>query len=139
MHSKKVVAATIAGLAALALLGACDESTTAGPPVPQASAQDPNIRESASAAPDFDAGHTVHITAVGIQPKALTSLCCDPVVFKNETRSPVTVVFNISKISSGAIAPGATWSWTPPNPESVLYHLASDPKTFFQIQVEGND
>lgn len=134
--------AVVVGLSSVLMLAACDDPSSAqsqGPqsPLPVASAQDPNVRESATAAPSFDTGHTVHITAAGIQPQALASLCCDPVVFKNETGASVSVVFNVSKINSGPIAPGASWKWAPPNPESVIYHLGTDPKQSGQIQVES--
>lgn len=131
------VLAAIVGLSAGSVLAACDDQSAALPPVPVASAPDPNIRESVSAAPSFDVGHTVHITAAGIQPQALASLCCDPILFKNETQAPVSIVFNVSKTSSGLLAPGATWTWPPPNPESVIFHLGTDPKQTGQIQVES--
>ena len=141
--SKRALAIII-GVSAAAVLSACEDpsaySTTPGTqtsPVPEQSAQDPNIRESATAAPSFDNGHTVHITVKGIQPLALASLCCDPVVFRNETNAPVSVTFDISKLHSGSIAPGGTWQWVPPNPESVIYHLGTDPKESGQIQVES--
>jgi hypothetical protein len=133
--------ALIVGLSAMSMLAACDDPSVASlppsSPVPHASAQDPNVRESASAAPSFDVGHTVHLTPSGIQPLALASLCCDPVVFKNEGTAPVSVIFNVSKINSGPIAPGATWKWVPPNPESVIYHLGTNPNASGQIQVES--
>ena len=131
-------------LAAMSAFAACDDPSVgsqqaAQSPIPEQSAQDPNIRESVTAAPDFDAGHTVHITTVGIQPKALASSCCNPILFKNETTGTVTVIFNISKKNSGPIAPGSTWQWQPPNPESVIYHLGNNPALQGQIQIEGND
>jgi hypothetical protein len=132
--------AVIVGLSVMGVLAACDDPSSVGSlqsPVPIQSAQDPAIRESVSAAPAFDTGHTVHLTKAGIQPLALASMCCNPVVFKNETSAPMAVMFNVSKIKSGPIAPGSTWQWTPPNPESVIYHLASDPTQSGQIQVES--
>ena len=140
MNLKKGVIGLVVSLSALSLLAACDDPTAAQQsPVPLQSAPDPSIREAAKAAPSFDVGHTVHITDAGIQPLALASTCCSAVVFKNETGSPVAVMFNISKVTSGAIAPGGTWSWVPPNPESVIYHLVSNPKSMAQIQVESPD
>ena len=129
----------ILGLSALAVLAACDDPSAMPlqSPVPMQSAADPAIREAITANPSFDEGHTVHLTSKGIQPLALASLCCDPVVFKNETAAPISVTFNVSKIKSGPIAPGATWQWVPPNPESVIYHVGADLTQSGQIQIES--
>lgn len=140
MEVKSRTFAVIVGLmSAMVVLAACEDQPVASlqSPVPQASAQDPAIRESVTAAPAFDVGHTVHITAKGIEPQALASMCCNPVAFKNETGARVAVIFNVSKVTSGPIAPGASWAWTPPHAESVIYHLVSDPKRTGQIQVES--
>jgi len=135
----KGVFLVMVGLSAVTMLAACeDPSASVQPsPVPLQSAADPNVRESASAAPDFDTGHTVHLTQVGIQPKALVSQCCSPIVFKNETSAAVSVTFDVSKKSSGPIAPGATWQWIPPNPESVVYHLGTNVAQRGSIQIES--
>lgn len=131
------------GFTVAALLAGCEDQSAGAlqtppqSPLPVASASDPSIRESATANPSFDQGHTVHITKAGIQPQALVSACCDPIVFKNETAGAFTVIFDISKKSSGPIAPGGTWQWTPPNPESVIYHLVENPKESGQIQIES--
>lgn len=106
---------------------------------PKAVAADPNIKESISAAPAFDVGHTVHITATGLRPQSLASLCCAPIVFKNETSQTISVVFFIYKIESGPIAPGASWQWVPNNPQSLGYHLGGDPNQTGHIQVESPD
>ncbi len=136
---KKTMLAFVVALSAVGSISACDTGPAAALQTPQpiASAQDPSVREAVSAASSFDVGHTVHLTAKGIEPLALASLCCAPVIFKNETTAAVSVIFNISKVNSGRIAPGATWQWTPPNPESVIYHLGTDPKQSGQIQVES--
>jgi hypothetical protein len=140
---KRGLFALVMGFAAVATLAACDDpsayssNTSPTSPLPLASAKDPAIRESSSANPSFDVGQTVHITAAGIQPQQLVASCCGAVVFKNETHGPVSVIFNISKIKSGALAPGATWQWVPPNPESVVYHLVNDPTQSGQIEVQS--
>src|SRR5215471_11396793 len=93
--------AVAVGLLTAAVIGACDSDTATAPPlntsspVPAASAPDPAIKEAIKAQPSFDVGHTVHLTASGIQPLQLVSQCCAPVVFKNESATPVTVMFNI--------------------------------------------
>jgi hypothetical protein len=142
MEIKNRVLAGIVGLSALALLAGCDTGAGTPPlsatsPVPAASAPDPAIRESATANPSFDVGHTVHLTTAGIQPQALVSQCCSAVIFKNESNTPIAIVFNVSKINSGPIAPGATWQWIPPNPESVIYHVADDVNQKGSIQIES--
>jgi hypothetical protein len=124
------------------LVAACDDgtpttTTVLRSPVPEASAPDPAISEAATAQPGFDVGQTVHLTVKGIQPTQLVTSCCRAVIFKNESNGPMSIVFNRSKLSSGPIAPGATWLWTPPNPESVIYHLGEDPTQQGSIQVES--
>ncbi len=127
------------------MLAACDSggtvalTTPKSSPVPVATVPDPAIKEAVSAAPSYDVGHTVHITKDGIRPRSLASLCCAPVVFVNETAQPLAVQFFTYKIASGPIAPGSRWQWVPPNPESVGYHLVSDPTATGQIQVESPD
>jgi hypothetical protein len=144
MEIKRRALAVIVGLSTAALLAGCQgdvATATSSSPTPShqppASAPDPSIREAKSASPEFDVGHTVHMTAAGIQPRLLVSLCCNPVVFKNESGAKFSVIFDISKINSGSIAPGASWQWVPPNAESVTYHLSGASKTHFQIQVEA--
>jgi hypothetical protein len=142
MSMKRRALVVLVAFSALGVLAACDDPSasqqaTVSPPAPVRSPADLNAREAASAAPDFDTGHTVHITPAGIQPKQLVTFCCDPVVFKNETSAPVSVMFDISRAASGSIAPGGTWSWTPPHAESVLYHLVTGSRLAGQIQIES--
>jgi hypothetical protein len=143
MDLKSRALALVMALSAGTLLAGCGggspATSTSSPPSKPAVAPDPSIREAATAAPSFDVGHTVHVTAAGPQPRSLASECCKPVVFKNETGSPVSIVFFISNIDSGPIAPGASWQWTPPNPESVGYHLGSDASKTGHIQVEATN
>lgn len=138
---RKPLLAAIVCLSAISMLAACDDPSTASQPpsspVPLQSAGDQAAREAVAANPSFDVGHTVHLTAKGIEPLALSSFCCDPIVFKNETSAPMSVMFNVSKLKSGPIAPGATWQWVPPNPESVIYHLVGSPTQSGQIQIES--
>lgn len=140
MDLKGRALALVIALSAGTLLAGCNGgSSTTSTPSPSskpAVAQDPSIKEAVTAAPDFDVGHTVHVTAAGLQPKSLVSECCKPIVFKNETGSPISIVFFIYKIDSGPIAPGASWQWSPPNPQSVGYHLGSDANKAGHIQVE---
>jgi hypothetical protein len=140
MTIKNRALAVLLGLTAAALLAGCD---SAGPVAngdstpPPVSTQDPSAREAATAAPAADFGHTVHVTSAGIQPQSLISSCCAPVVFKNETGAPVSIVFFVGNRDSGPIPPGASWSWTPPNPESVGYHLGGDTTKTGHLQIES--
>lgn len=129
-----------AALAALALLAGCDAGGTSPSSHAQpSSAPDPSIKEAVSAASSFDVGHTVHVTPAGLRPQSLASLCCAPIVFKNETDKPISIAFFIYKIDSGPIAPGASWQWVPGNPQSVAYHLGNDANQAGHIQVESQN
>src|ERR1700738_4741454 len=128
MKGRAALALALA-LSAMTLLAGCDGGGggTAGiSPSQPSAAPDPSLREANSAAPAFDVGHTVHVTAAGLQPRSLASLCCAPVVFENETGNPISIVFLVYKIDSGPIAPGTSWQWVPANPQSVGYHLGTD-------------
>jgi hypothetical protein len=145
MEARNRFVVVLVGVTAAAVLASCDDgsvpsaATNTGPPASPAAAPDPAIREAVTAAPSFDVGHTVHVTSAGIQPRSLVSLCCAPVIFKNETGADISIVFWIGKIDSGPIAPGASWAWTPPNPESVGYHLGAGPSWAGQLQIESPD
>ena len=141
----RLVPTALCALGALLLLAGCTDAGPGGSAVaakqhvPLRLAPDPAIKEAVTADASFDVGHTVHITATGIRPLSLASLCCDPIVFKNETSAPISIVFDVYKTSSGSIAPGATWSWTPHNPESLTFHLGSEPSSHGHIQIESPD
>lgn len=131
---RRALPALAAALSALALAGCGTGGASHSQP---SAAPDPSIKEAAGAASSFDVGHTVHVTPAGLRPQSLASLCCAPVVFKNETNTPISIVFFIYKIDSGPIAPGATWQWVPGNPQSVAYHLGGDANQAGHIQVES--
>jgi hypothetical protein len=127
---------------ALSLLTACADPGTLAQSSPAStppkSVVNDDAREAISPNPAFDQGHVVHLTAAGVLPQSLVLFCCDrPVAFKNETSGTVSVVLDISKVNSGPIAPGATWQWTPPNPESITFHFGDAPNTRGHIQVES--
>jgi hypothetical protein len=92
-------------------------------------------REAANPDPNFDMGHAVHITARGFQPNVLVSPCCDAITFSNLSGKPVTVVFDVLPVDSGAIPPGGSWTFTPPNAESISYHSKDDPAMTAGMQV----
>lgn len=86
-----------------------------------------DAREAARPDPFWDYGQTVQITDEGFKPADLVSVCCKPVFFKNLTSAPVTIAFDHQLVNSGAIQPAASFSWTPPNMESVVYHALEHP------------
>jgi hypothetical protein len=139
----QVIRTSAVAAAALSLLTSCsgagDGRAQSSPPAASTrSTVDDDAREAISPNPAFDQGHTVHLTAAGVLPQSLVLFCCDrPVTFKNETSGTVSIVLDISKVSSGPIAPGATWQWTPPNPESITFHYGEAPTTRGHIQIES--
>ena len=68
-------------------------------------------------------GQTVCITKDGLRPAWLVSTIGHPVSWRNETHATVKVVFDAVEGGPGTIPPGGTWEWSPPNPESVSYHV----------------
>jgi hypothetical protein len=91
--------------------------------------------EAANPDPSFDYGFTVQATIEGFHPRWLVAVCCRPIVWKNMTAGPIVVVFDHLAVSSGPIAPGATWSFTPRNVQSIAYHYAADPSVHAVLQV----
>ena len=121
-------------------LSACaaDSSTTAppairggGPIVP-----DPATREAQSPNAGFDYGYVVWITPQGLRPATLLSGCCLPLKFENLMQQTVSIVFGYQAVNSGPIAPGGSWSWTPPHVESVVYHTGQGPPLTGNLQVQ---
>jgi hypothetical protein len=133
--------AVILVLATVSLAGcALPPETAATTPTPHPAksfdAQANAAREAASPDPNWDYGQTVSIKAQGFLPADLVSICCQPVVFKNLTEAPVTVVFDHQLVNSGPIAPGSSFTWTPPNVESVVFHAVEHPEwTHGKVQV----
>lgn len=84
-------------------------------------------REALKPNPDFDFGQTVQITPSGFMPADLVGECCKPLVWKNLSGAPVTIVFDHQQVNSGAIAPNGTFVYKPPNVESVVYHSQEHP------------
>lgn len=137
-------------LAALLLAGcgsAAPQSTavTSAPPsaAPTQALSTPHVyttppqyeQEAVKPDPNFDMGYAVHITAQGFQPNILVSPCCQAISFRNLSGKPADIVFDVSGLDSGVIAPGATWTWSPQNVESVAYHSKSDANVAGGIQV----
>jgi hypothetical protein len=107
-------------LAVLALIvtgcGSAVMTSTAAPASTQASGCD-------TIDPHNAFGQTVCITKDGLRPAWLVSTIGHPVSWRNETHATVKVVFDAVEGGPGTIPPGGTWDWSPPNPESVSYHV----------------
>lgn len=122
----------LALMAAMLVLAGCGlPPETAASPTPHVArsydVQANDAREASKPDPNWDYGQTVQITVQGFMPANLVSTCCQPVVFKNLTSTPVTVAFDHQLVNSGAIQPGANFTWVPPNVESVVFHAVEHP------------
>ena len=92
-------------------------------------------REARSPDPAFDYGFVVQITPSGFRPAVLVAACCSPIVWINLTDKPNSVAFDVESGGSGPIAPGASWTFTPPNAESLAYHSTTYPSMTGAVQV----
>jgi hypothetical protein len=92
-------------------------------------------REARSPDPAFDYGFVVQITPTGFHPAVLVAACCTPIVWVNLTDKPNSVVFDVEAQRSGPIPPGASWTFTPPNAESIAYHSATYSSMTGAVQV----
>ena len=107
-----------------------DPSTTAAPTTTR------------TANPYYDSGSTVTITAQGFEPRELVAEVNVPIRFVNRTTTVQRVQFDTSRDAagnlraSGAIAPGASWSYTPTSWESATYHSLTTPPQKGQIQIQ---
>ena len=125
----------------LALAGCSGDSSASTPPAtatPQRPAQSPLAsveREAVSPDPYFDYGFTVQITAQSFRPQTLVAPCCQPITWRNLTTTTVTILFDALQVSSGPIAPGGTFVFTPKNVESIAYHSVDHPSINGLVQV----
>jgi hypothetical protein len=86
--------------------------------------------------PNFDTGQTVTITGAGFAPHWLVAVVDQQIVWTNATSKPVEVVFDSGTVSSGPIAPGASFSYTPNAQVAIAYHAGDDAKVKGVVQVE---
>ncbi len=91
-------------------------------------------REALSPDPAFEFGYVVQITTAGFHPNWLVAPCCHPITFINLT-SKSNSVAGLELPESPPIQPGASWTWTPPNAESVAYASKTFPSMTGVIQV----
>ena len=78
-----------------------------------------------SISPDVSDGQQIIITVGGFLPKRLYATPSVPVVWTNLTDQPQQVVFDHFAVHSGVIPPGAKFSWSSPDSESISYHSVS--------------
>jgi hypothetical protein len=128
-----------AAVALVVLAGACGSSAgakataTTSPPSPTTTRKEN---------PYYDSGSTVTITSTAYQPKVLIAEVNVPLTFVNHTTVVQRVQFDHSRDASGqirhsgAIAPGASWTFTPTNWESATYHSGTEPVLRGQIQIQ---
>lgn len=121
--------AILAGLVVAACGGSGTPSTPRSAPAPQA-------RSTASSVdPNFDFGQTVVITRSGFRPRWLVSLVGHPIVWRNESGRPASIVFDHADRRSGVIPPGGTYRYDPLTEISLTYHSGSDPRVHGAVQV----
>ncbi|MGN6379048.1 MAG: hypothetical protein ACTHNU_08875 [Gaiellales bacterium] len=86
----------------------------------------------------FAMGTSVLITAKGFLPHILLAPMGRPVVWKNSSSRTQSVHLDNygSRVDSGPIKPGATWSFNPKAELSLVYHSTYDPHFRGQLQVQ---
>jgi hypothetical protein len=102
--------------------------------VPSEPAGEP-AREAASPDPAFDYGFVIDITPTGFHPNVLVADCCRMVTWVNLTDKANAVAFTVELTKSPLIPSGGSWTWTPPNVESVAYHSMTFPSMTGVLQV----
>jgi hypothetical protein len=123
-HKRRAVATVAALMLWGALLSACAPDAPAPTAPATAVAPTPTSevnREALSPDPNFDYGFVVQITSAGFHPAWLVAACCTAITWKNLTDRTVEIVFTVLQITSGPIAPGGSWAYTPRNDESIAY------------------
>ena len=83
-------------------------------------------------------GATVVISNSGFRPKILLAPMGVPVVWRNQSSRTQSVHLDNfgTKVDSGPIKPGATWSFNAKAQVSILYHSTYDSSFRGQLQVQ---
>jgi hypothetical protein len=86
----------------------------------------------------FAMGATVVISNTGFQPKILLAPMGVPIVWRNTSAKTQSVHLDNfgTKVDSGPIKPGTTWSFNPKAEISILYHSTYDSSFRGQLQVQ---
>jgi hypothetical protein len=87
----------------------------------------------------FAMGTTVVISNTGFRPKVLLAPMGVPIVWRNASTKTQSVHLDNfgTKVDSGPIKPGATWSFNPKAEISIVYHSTFDPSFRGQLQVQA--
>jgi hypothetical protein len=109
-------------------------TSVAAAAVPTEPAGEPT-REAQSPDPAFDYGFVIDITPAGFHPNVLVAACCQALTWINLTDKPNRVMFTVELTESPVIPPGGSWTWIPPNVESVAYASMTYPAMTGAIQV----
>jgi len=144
--SVRRVAGILAVSASLALTACTSSSGGVDAPSPRPSiSTDPTPSLLQDRGSDsFAFGNFVTFTASkGFAPQTLVVPFDTPIVWRNTAASPVTVRFDNygSRVVSGPIAPGGTWSFNPHSGVSIAYHAVFRGHrytAFIQAQLAGN-
>jgi hypothetical protein len=102
--------------------------------IPVEPSGEPSV-EAQSPDPAFDYGFVIDITPAGFHPNILVSACCKAVTWINLTDKPNKILFTVELTQSPLIPPGESWTWTPPNGESVTYQSVPFPLMTGAVQV----
>lgn len=130
MSARVLVAA-----AALLVAVGCSSVVSTQPVVPSSATERSSGCDSID--PHNAFGQTVCITKSGLRPAWLVSTVGHPVSWHNETHATVTVVFDAVDGGPGKIPPGGTWEWSPPNPESVSYHVLAGARLHGVVEADS--
>jgi hypothetical protein len=85
--------------------------------------------------PNFDNGQIVQITTKGLRPKWLVSILGKAVTWQNLTHHGVRVIFDHEPVASKLIPAGSSFSYKPPTPISITYHVTTQPTLHGAVQV----
>lgn len=135
--------------AALAVLPGCGASSSSSSPqtgsgAPSAASTSPGAAASTSyyakdrGNAQFAMGTTVVITRSGFQPQQLLAPVGYAIVWKNLSGSTQSVHLDNfgSRVDSGPIPPGGSWSFNPKAQLSIVYHSTYHPRFHGQLQVQ---
>jgi plastocyanin len=127
----------LAVVAAVALSG-CSSGGAAGTlsdQAPRPSSTSATIPASGNS--QYGIGTTVLITASGFVPTHLLAPMGSTITFENTSSRTQSVHFdNYGRVDSGAIAPGATWSYRADALASILYHSTYQRRFRGHLQVQ---
>jgi hypothetical protein len=133
-----VVAASAALISGCGSSGSASSSTIRTTPPPAST----NLRSGYAkdrGNAQFAMGATVFISNSGFRPKILLAPMGIPVVWRNvSTKTQSVHLDNFgTKVDSGPIRPGATWSFNAKAQISIVYHSTYDPRFRGQLQVQA--